>query len=108
VSTALSRVGDVVRLARAPVALRGSAGTGVLYAGLPGDTDPGRAGLAISELRAAARAGFGHCVVLTAPPPIRDRVDVWGPVDGLDLMRRVKKQFDPHDLWAPGRFVGGI
>ena len=108
VSTALSRVGDVVRAARAPVALRGSVGSGVLYAGMPGDTDPGRAALAISELRAAARAGFGHCVVLTAPPAIRDRVDVWGPVDGLDLMRRVKAQFDPHDLWAPGRFVGGI
>jgi glycolate oxidase FAD binding subunit len=54
------------------------------------------------------RNGGGHCVVLTAPPPIRDRVDVWGPVDGLDLMRRVKEQFDPKGTFAPGRFVGGI
>jgi glycolate oxidase FAD binding subunit len=47
-------------------------------------------------------------VVLTAPPAVRARVDVWGHVDGLDLMRRVKEQFDPAGILAPGRFVGGI
>jgi glycolate oxidase FAD binding subunit len=35
-------------------------------------------------------------------------VDSWGPVPGLELMRRVKDQFDPDALFAPGRFVGGI
>jgi glycolate oxidase FAD binding subunit len=35
-------------------------------------------------------------------------VDSWGPVPGLGLMRRVKDQFDPDALLAPGRFVGGI
>jgi glycolate oxidase FAD binding subunit len=88
--------------------LRGSAGTGVLYAGLPGGTDPGSVVGVVSDLRAATRAGAGHCVVLTAPPAIRSRIDVWGHVDGLDLMRRVKEQFDPRGILAPGRFVGGI
>jgi glycolate oxidase FAD binding subunit len=50
----------------------------------------------------------GSCVVLDAPAPIRDAVDMWGYVGGLDLMRSVKHQFDPNDRLAPGRFVGGI
>ncbi|MFI5909137.1 FAD-binding oxidoreductase [Dactylosporangium sp. NPDC051541] len=104
----LTAAGVTARLHDVPLRVRGSAGTGVLYAGLPGGTDPGVVAGVISDLRAATRAGAGHCVVLTAPPPVRARVDVWGHVDGLDLMRRVKDQFDPEGTLAPGRFVGGI
>ncbi|MEU7872262.1 FAD-binding oxidoreductase [Dactylosporangium sp. NPDC049140] len=104
----LTAAGVTARLHDVPLRVRGSAGTGVLYAGLPGRTDPGVVAGVISDLRAATRAGAGHCVVLTAPPPVRARVDVWGHVDGLDLMRRVKEQFDPAGTLAPGRFVGGI
>ncbi|MDG6104332.1 FAD-binding oxidoreductase [Dactylosporangium aurantiacum] len=114
-TSALSRVpylltaaGVTAQLHDVALHVRGSAGTGVLYAGLPGDTDPGSVVGVVSDLRAATRAGAGHCVVLTAPPAIRSRVDVWGHVDGLDLMRRVKEQFDPLGILAPGRFVGGI
>ncbi|WP_238017084.1 FAD-binding oxidoreductase [Dactylosporangium sp. AC04546] len=114
-TTALSRVpylltaaGVTAQLHDARLHVRGSAGTGVLYAGLPGGTDPGVVAGVVSDLRAATRAGAGHCVVLTAPPAVRGRVDVWGHVDGLDLMRRVKEQFDPAGTLAPGRFVGGI
>jgi glycolate oxidase FAD binding subunit len=108
VTAALSQVPHLLKATRSPLALRGSAGTGVFYAGLPGSTDPGLAAKLISDLRAEARSGAGHCVVLTAPPVIRDRVDMWGPVDGVELMRRVKEQFDPAGRFAPGRFVGGI
>ncbi|WP_433058565.1 FAD-binding oxidoreductase [Dactylosporangium sp. CS-033363] len=104
----LTAAGVTARLHDVALRVRGSAGTGVLYAGLPGATDPGVVAGVISDLRAATRAGAGHCVVLTAPPPVRARVDVWGHVDGLDLMRRVKDQFDPAGTFAPGRFVGGI
>ncbi|MGC9667815.1 FAD-binding oxidoreductase [Planosporangium sp. 12N6] len=91
-----------------PLPVRGSAGTGVLYAGLPGDADPDTVAAVLADLRAAATRGHGHAVVLTAPAAVRDRVDPWGPVPGLDLMRRVKAQFDPDARFAPGRFVGGI
>ena len=40
--------------------------------------------------------------------PVREAVDMWGPVAGLALMRRVKDRFDPGHRFAPGRFVGGI
>jgi glycolate oxidase FAD binding subunit len=46
--------------------------------------------------------------VLTAPAAVRERVDLWGEVDGLALMHRVKQQFDPDGRFASGRFVGGI
>jgi len=91
-----------------PVRVRGSAGTGVLYAGLPGPARPDAVARILDELRAAAYEAGGHVVVMTAPAAVRDRVDRWGPVPGLDLMRRVKQQFDPDARFAPGRFVGGI
>jgi glycolate oxidase FAD binding subunit len=83
-------------------AVRGSAGVGILHATLPGDA--GLVGAVTTELRAASAAWSGDVVVLDGP----SGVDLWGPVRGLDLMRRVKDQFDPEHRLAPGRFVGGI
>ena len=81
--------------------VRGSAGTGVLYAAAAGITE-------VERLRAHCVRLGGHAVVLTAPPGVRDILDMWGPVAGLPLMRRIKDQFDPRHRFAPGRFVGGI
>ncbi|MEV1286894.1 FAD-binding oxidoreductase [Micromonospora sp. NPDC049679] len=91
-----------------PLRLRGSAGTGVLYVGLPGTAAPQTVAGVVDALRAAARDVSGHAVVLTAPAAVREHVDLWGPVEGLELMRRIKQQFDPDARFAPGRFVGGI
>jgi glycolate oxidase FAD binding subunit len=88
-------------------AVRGSAGVGLLHAALPGD-DPAAVSAAVDELRRRAHAWGGDVVVLDAPGPVKRAVDVWGPVRGLDLMRRVKDQFDPTSRLAPGRFVSGI
>lgn len=88
--------------------VRGSAGSGVLYAGMSGQVAPEAVAGIVEELRIAAGHAHGHAVVLTAPAAVRDRVDLWGPVPGLALMRRVKEQFDPDARFAPGRFVGGI
>ena len=57
--------------------------------------------------QACTRLG-GSAVVVDAPAAVKAAVDVWGPVPALDLMRRVKDQFDPDHRLAPGRFVGGI
>jgi glycolate oxidase FAD binding subunit len=115
VTAALSRVPGLLSAARdagdrhaVAVAVRGSAGSGVLYAGLPGGVEPEVIAGVVGDLRGAARQAGGHAVVLTAPAAVRDRVDLWGPVEGLPLMRRVKDRFDPDGRFAPGRFVGGI
>ncbi|BBH70908.1 glycolate oxidase [Actinoplanes sp. OR16] len=100
----LSQVPALVATAvGAGATVTGSAGAGVLYAGFTGDPH-GR----VELLRAAAVRAGGHAVVLTAPDDVRDTLDMWGPVPGLALMRRVKDQFDPAHRFAPGRFAGGI
>ncbi|MBA3417632.1 MAG: FAD-binding oxidoreductase [Geodermatophilaceae bacterium] len=105
-SCALSGVERVLREAAAlGVAVRGSAGVGVLYGGIPVDADVTGA---VTALRATCTASGGSLVVLDAPAAVKSTVDVWGPVSALELMRAVKRQFDPHRLLAPGRFVGGI
>jgi glycolate oxidase FAD binding subunit len=47
-------------------------------------------------------------VVVEAPAEAKRAVDVWGPVRGLEVMRRLKERFDPENRMSPGRFVGGI
>jgi glycolate oxidase FAD binding subunit len=62
----------------------------------------------IARLRGQAPSFGGTVVVLEAPGDLKADLDVWGPVGGLELMRAVKRQFDPGRRLAPGRFVGGI
>jgi glycolate oxidase FAD binding subunit len=85
--------------------VQGSAGAGVLMVVLSGGSADDT-GAAVEQLRSAATGG--SAVVLQAPDDVREQVDSWGPVGGLDLMRRVKDEFDPDHRFAPGRFVGGI
>lgn len=82
--------------------VRGSAGSGVLYAAVP---DPEQVATAIARLRPETTAAGGATVALRGAP---GDVDAWGPVPGLDLMHAVKDRFDPDHRLSPGRFVGGI
>jgi FAD/FMN-containing dehydrogenase len=49
-------------------------------------------------------------VVLDGPLALRRSRDPWGAgeLPALDLMRRVKRSFDPAGTCNPGSFVGGI
>ena len=99
---ALSGLRDVVTAARdAGLHVRGSAGVGVVHAAAD---DAG----SLDALRAVCARHGGTVIVVDAPTEVKQAVDVWGPVPALDLMRRVKDQFDPEHRLAPGRFVGGI
>jgi len=63
---------------------------------------------AVARMRETCTRAGGSAVVVDAPAAVKAAVDVWGPVPAIDLMRRVKDQFDPDHRLAPGRFVGGI
>ena len=92
-------------LATVPGALRGSAGAGVLTAGLHDDD---RLAAELARLREIVRRHGGNAVLRSAAPQRKAALDVWGPVSALTLMRRLKDEFDPEHRLAPGRFVGGI
>lgn len=109
VTFALSGLADVLRTTAAAGAhLRGSAGAGVAYVALPHGADPETARTTLTALRTVCTRHGGSAVVVDAPAAIKAELDGWGPVAALKLMRRVKAQFDPDGLLAPGRFVGGI
>ena len=88
--------------------LRGSAGSGVAYAAIAPGTPVATVGAAVDRLRRACTQHGGSAVVVDGPAAVKAAVDVWGPIPALDLMQRVKHQFDPDHRLAPGRFVGGI
>jgi glycolate oxidase FAD binding subunit len=62
----------------------------------------------LARLRETTGRHGGSAVILDAPQAIKQQLDLWGPVPALDLMRRVKDEFDPDHRLSPGRFVGGI
>ncbi len=106
---ALSGLGEVLAEVDATgVHLRGSAGAGVTYAAIDPGTPVDVVRDTVDRLRQVCTRLGGSTVVVDAPAEVKAAVDVWGPIPALDLMRRVKAQFDPDHRLAPGRFVGGI
>lgn len=60
-------------------------------------------------LRTLYQASGGFLSVLQSPIALKQQFEVWGYAgNGLDLMRRLKQQFDPQNILSPHRFVGGI
>lgn len=90
-----------------PVRTRWSPGIAVMYAGLPGDTEPARVARLLEGVRQTLIARYGNCVVLDAPPAVRDAVDMWGPLPDAGALRSLKREYDPAGVLAPGRFPSG-
>ena len=106
---ALVQRASSLALDQAPAArIAGSAGSGVLFIGLPAEVAAPELSAMVHGLRSICAGFGGHTTVLRAPATLKSVVDVWGPVPGIDLMRRLKEKFDPARRLAPGRFVGGI
>ena len=60
----------------------------------------------VRTARAAAEAAHGSLVIMAAPPAFTGEVGAWGtPPPTLELMRSLKKAFDPHGILNPGRFL---
>jgi glycolate oxidase FAD binding subunit len=103
----LSGRADVIA-ATGGLGLRGSAGVGGAYVAVPAERDITEIRTVLARLRETTGRHGGSAVILDAPQAIKQQLDLWGPVPALDLMRRVKDEFDPDHRLSPGRFVGGI
>jgi glycolate oxidase FAD binding subunit len=61
------------------------------------------------DLTAVVTSLEGHLILEKAPVDVKRDVDVWGPSPpSLELMARLKSEFDPDGVLNPGRFVGGL
>ena len=63
----------------------------------------------ITRIRTTMSDLEGYTVVEQCPIETKYHCDVWGnPGNSLNLMKRVKAQFDPNSILSPGRFIGRI
>lgn len=61
------------------------------------------------KIRQLCQAYGGFLTVLAAPISFKQQIDTWGySGNALDVMFRLKTQFDPENLLSPNRFVGKI
>lgn len=64
---------------------------------------------AISKVRQHCVERGGSLVIERGPVALKVAAGVWGAGRaGEEIMRALKRQFDPHGVLNPGRFVGGI
>jgi glycolate oxidase FAD binding subunit len=60
----------------------------------------------IRSARAAAESAHGSLVLMAAPAGVAAQLGAWGtPPPTLEVMRRIKRAFDPDGILNPGRFV---
>ena len=93
------------------VQVMGLLGSGVLYVAVPvtSDTDFKMLAQHLAELRQSAVKARGNLIVETAPPELKQHIDVWGPLgDAVGLMKQIKVRFDPNGLLNPNRFISSI
>ena len=63
----------------------------------------------LRSLWIAMRAIGAHSTLLTAPPSVKQEIDVYGAEPaGFGLMRAIKQQFDPQRTLNRGRFIGRL
>jgi glycolate oxidase FAD binding subunit len=86
---------------------------GVIYLALLAENDDGAA---LDALKKSASGVFsvalnngGHAQLLHAPADVKQYLASANPNNlNMDLEKRIKRAFDPQNIFAPGRIVGGV
>lgn len=91
------------------VADAGFGGARLLWWDDGASADPERLAAGLRGIQSAAADLDGAAIVERCPEDAKAHIDVWGePPSGMEIMRRLKRQFDPQSILNPGRFVGGL
>lgn len=108
-----SRIADAAeaidrRFAGDAVAISCTAAVGLLRVNLK-PSDDERAMTIIEQVREIAQRRGGFAVVDAAAVAVKRKIDVFGAErSDIEIMQRLKQEFDPKRILAPGRFVGRI
>jgi glycolate oxidase FAD binding subunit len=99
---AVEAIAQINAITPATGCIYGGSGLGMIRLGdIPSQT--------LLQVRQICQSQGGFLTVLEAPVTLKRQIDVWGySGNALDLMRKIKHQFDPNNLLSPHRFVGGI
>jgi glycolate oxidase FAD binding subunit len=77
-----------------------SPGIGIAHWAFPADAE------SVREIRSKTEAAGGALVMLAAPDDLMRDVGAWGTQPStIEVMRRLKRAFDPDRVLNPGRFV---
>jgi len=80
------------------------AGDGLVFASPPLEAEPAEVLRHLSALRSRAASLGGHTVLESASVEMKRRFGVWGEMANADLMRELKRSYDPAGILGCGRF----
>lgn len=100
----LNRIGEEGSIA---VSTASHAGNGIVYALLQPQDGAAPVATAVEGAQRLAAGCGGFLVVQRAPDEVVRQVQLWPPRSDYGLMRRIKSQLDPNNLWSPARVPGG-
>jgi len=97
------------RSAGLTMAVQAHTGNGIIHVRVERPESSGSPARAVVDrLRGEAARLGGTLVVERAAPEIKPPLDLWGDIEALPLMKRVKQTLDPGNILSPGRFIDGI
>ena len=71
--------------------------------------DPVRIAESLRNIQVEAVGLGANAIVEACPAEAKALIDIWGPEpSAMEIMRRIKRQFDPKGVLNPGRFIGGL
>lgn len=88
------------------LALQAHAGSGIVIGHAPATLTRERAAAMLTVLTQRATAAQGNLVITRCPPAWKAGLPVWGaPRGDAFLMRTIKENLDPGNVFNPGRFL---
>ncbi len=87
----------------------GFGGGRLLWWGELADADPALVAIGLQGIQSEATSLGGGAIIERCPDAVKALIDVWGEQpSGMEIMRRLKQQFDSQNILNPGRFIGGL